>query len=154
MMGVFDKIISLLKSSGVSYELLEHKPVYTSLDASSIRDTNLSMGAKALVFMADKKPILVVLPGDKKVDTSIFKKSFGIKDFRMASKEEVKEITSLEVGAIPPLGSALNLASYFDEIFKEKDMMAFNAGSHTKSIKMKAADLLDIEKPVFGNYAV
>ena len=41
---------------------------------------------------ADKKSIMIVVPGDKKVDTSIFKKLYQIKDLEMATKEQVKKI--------------------------------------------------------------
>ena len=148
-MTVFEKIIQTFNEQGVKYELLEHEPVYTSADAAKIRDTKLSDGAKALVFIADKNPILVVLPGDKKVDTSMFKKLFGISDLAMATKEQVKEITGLEVGAIPPVGSVMGLKVYFDDEFKSKDIVSFNAGSHSKSIRIQASELIKVENPIF-----
>ena len=83
-MSVLEKIKEILDSFSIEYEILNHEPVYTSLDAAKIRDTGLSNGAKALVFMADGKPILIVVPGDKKVDLRKFKQKFSIKDLRMA----------------------------------------------------------------------
>lgn len=153
-MTVFEKIVELFDSKKISYEVIEHAPVYTSADAARIRDTGLGNGAKALIFMADKKPILVVLPGDKRVDTRKFKRLFNIKDLEMASKEGVFKITGLEVGSIPPVGAVVNLKAYFDESFKAKDVIAFNAGSHSKSIRMKASDLIAVEKPLFGSYVL
>ncbi len=153
-MTVFEKITELFDSNKISYEVIEHEPVFTSADAAKVRDTSPSDGAKALVFVADKNPILVVLPGDKKVDTKIFKKIFNIKDLFMADKEKVCEVTTLEVGSIPPIGKVLGLKSYYDAVFKEKDVVVFNAGSHTKSIKMKAKDLITCEEPTFGGFAV
>ena len=151
-MSVLEKIKEILDSFSIEYEILNHEPVYTSLDAAKIRDTGLSNGAKALVFMADGKPILIVVPGDKKVDLRKFKQKFSIKDLRMASKEEVKDITTLEVGSIPPVGKAMNLKSYFDSSFLEKDVVAFNAGSHLVSIRMKAKDLIKVESPVIYEF--
>lgn len=80
-MDVFEKIKKSLNSSGVEYEVIEHEPVYTSEDAAKIRDTSLDMGAKALVLMADKKPVLAVLPGNQRMDFKRFKKEFGVKRF-------------------------------------------------------------------------
>lgn len=147
-MDVYERIIELLDEEDVEYEVMEHEPVYTSEDAAKIRDTDVSMGAKALVLMADKKPVLVVVPGNERLDFKKFKKEFGVKDLRMAKPNEVKEVTSLEIGAIPPVGKAMGLESYYDNSFKEKDIVAFNAGSHTKSIKIQAQDLISIERPV------
>lgn len=146
-------IILLLKESNVQFEAYEHEPAHTSQEAARIRNTDLSMGAKALIFIADKNPILVVCPGDKKVDTKIFKSLFGIKDIVLATPEKVTELTTLKIGSIPPIGKALNLKSYFDVSFREKDDVVFNAGSLTFSVKMKASDLIKVEEPIFGDYS-
>jgi Ala-tRNA(Pro) deacylase len=150
-MTVHEKIIDLLDKNNVEYEVIEHEPVFTSADAAKIRDTNVSMGAKALVLMADKKPVLAVVPGNERLDFKKFKKEYGVKDLRMAKPEEVFEITTLEIGSIPPVGKAMDLKSYYDESFLEKDVVAFNAGSHTISIKMKAKDLISVELPVISS---
>ena len=153
-MTVLEKIIQKLNGEGIEYSRIEHEPVYTSEEAARIRDADISMGAKAIVCFADKRPCLVVVPGDKKIGFKLFKALFGVKDMRMASASEVTVLTTLEIGAIPPTGSLMDLKSYFDESFKLKDRVAFNAGSHTVSVVMKARDLIKTEKPVFGDFAV
>ncbi|MEK7595061.1 MAG: YbaK/EbsC family protein [Patescibacteria group bacterium] len=153
-MTVFEKILEKLNTLGYSYEVLEHEPVHTSADAARVRDTALEEGAKALVFIADKTAILVVLPADKKVDTKVFKAEFKIKDLCMASREAVKALTALEVGSIPPTGSILGLKTYFDHAFKSKEIAVFNAGSLTSSVKMKTVDLIGMENPTFGSFSV
>ena len=151
-MTVFEKIKGFFDTARVKYKVIEHAPVYTSADAAKIRDTTMSMGAKALVFFADKVPILIVVSGDRKVNTKKFKKEFAIKDLRLATPEEVLSLTSLKVGSIPPVGKALDIKSYYDVAFKEKEEVAFNAGSHTTSITMQACDLITVEDPIFGNF--
>ena len=151
-MSVLEKIKEILDSLSIEYELLNHEPVYTSADAAKIRDMGLSNGAKALVFVADGEPVLIVVPGDKKVDLRKFKQLFKVKDLRMSSREEVKEITTLEVGSIPPVGKAMNLKSYFDASFLDKEIVAFNAGSHSVSIRMKARDLIQAENPIIESF--
>lgn len=146
-MTVFEKIKSLLDEREFVYEVIEHEPVHTSADAAKIRDTDVSNGAKALVMFADKKPLLFVVPGNKKADFKKIKKTLKVKDLRMATPEEVLDLTTLKVGSIPPIGRAINLKSYFDSSFQTKDKVAFNAGSLTTSIIMKAKDLIDLENP-------
>ena len=147
-MSILNNIIAILDAGNMYYEKLEHAPVYTSEQAAEIRDASLDTGAKALVFLADKKPILVVVPGDKRANLSKIKKRLGVKDLRMATREQVEELTTLKPGSIPPVGTAMGLPSYYDESFRDKDKVAFNAGSLTVSIIMSAQDLLNIEKPV------
>jgi prolyl-tRNA editing enzyme YbaK/EbsC (Cys-tRNA(Pro) deacylase) len=152
-MTVYERIISLFQTNSIAYERVEHPPVYTSLEAAKIRNLDLSTGLKALVFFADGAPVLVVVPGDKKVNTNDFKKIFGFRDLRFASPKEVFNIIGIEIGAVPPLGKALNLNSYFDKSIENKTKVAFNAGLHTVSVYMNASDLLKVEKPIIGEFA-
>jgi Cys-tRNA(Pro) deacylase len=150
---VFEKIKKLLEENNVNYQLFEHEPVFTSEQAAAIRNTPKRFGAKAMIFAADSKPLLIVVPGDKRVDTKTFKKLFKIKDLRLLSGDEVKELTGLEIGAIPPFGSTMNLPTYLDEEITQNEGIVFNVGAHTKSIKMKPTDFLKLEKPVVGNFS-
>jgi len=152
-MTVLEKILKLFNDNRIEFVRIDHEPVYTSEDAAKIRDTVLSIGAKALILYADNNSILAVVPGDKKLDFNKFKKNFVVKDLRMASKDEVYNLTGLEVGSIPPVGKSINLKSYFSDDFKFKDTVAFNAGMHTVSIKMKVEDLLKLENPVIGDFS-
>jgi len=153
-MTIFEKIKKILDEAEVKYSVIEHEPVYTSVQAGRIRDVDISQGAKSLILIADERPILAVVPGDKKVDFKTLKRSFGIKDLRMASPDEVVKITTLEIGAIPPIGRAMGIDSYYDQSFLEKDDVVFNAGSHTISIFMKACDLLALERPEISEIAL
>lgn len=153
MSEILHKIISKLDLAGVAYESFEHVPVITSEDAARVRDTDMSMGAKALIFLADGEPIVVVVPGDKKLDLGKFKKLFDVKDLAMADDEKLKNITGLSKGAVPPMGSVFGIRTFFSEDFLHKDMVAFNAGSHTNSVCMKAEDLVKVENPTFGDFS-
>lgn len=151
---IFEKIIKLLKENDINYELIEHEPVYTSEEAANVRGTSLRQGAKAIVFSADKHPILIVVPGDKKIDTKIFKERYGIKDLKILSPDEVKEKTGLEIGAIPPFGNLMGLPTYVDELLTQNKEIVFNAGSHTKSIRMSSQDYIKLCRPKIGDFSV
>lgn len=151
---IFQDLISLLKKNNITYQLYEHLPVYTSQEAAKIRQTSQTQGAKALVFLADKKPILLVLPGNKKVDTRTFKKTFGVNDLSFAKAEQVLELTGLEIGAIPPFGNVMNLTTYVDKTLLNEEEIAFNAGAHTKSIKMKTKDYLNLCQSKISSFSL
>lgn len=151
--SVFENIKDLLDKNKISYKLIEHKPAFTSEDAAKIRGSSLSLGAKALIMKADKKSIMIVVPGDKKVDTSTFKKLYQVKDLEMATKEEVKAVSGVEVGAVPPFGNLFKIPLYFDKTIVENGVVFFNAGSHSKSISLKGSDLEKITKPIVGNFS-
>lgn len=149
---VFEKIKTLLKENKVSYQLFEHEPVFTSEEAAKIRGTALKQGAKAIIFFADKNPVLIVVSGDNRVDTKKFKQEYHIKDLCLLNPDEVKELTGLEIGAIPPFGNLMKLATYMDEKVLENEEIIFNVGSHTKSIKMRLRDFVNLCQPIIGNF--
>lgn len=147
-MSVYEKIIQTLKSNNLKYQALEHEPTKTCADSARLRGTTPDQGAKALVCIADKKPILITLPCSKRLDTKLFKNTFGVKDLRFATPEEVKEITSLEIGSIPPLGSLFGLTTYMDTDLGKNIQIAFNAGDVSKSVIVGFADFVNLEQPI------
>lgn len=152
--AVYAAIIAKIERAGINnYDKYEHEPVYTSEDAAKIRDTSYEQGAKALVMYGDKKPLMVVVSGASKVDMKALKQFANIRDLRMATPEEVKKLTSLPIGAIPPFGSLFDLPTYVDEKLGENQQIAFNAGLHTKSIKMAYKDWLKAENPLNGTFS-
>jgi Ala-tRNA(Pro) deacylase len=108
----------------------------------------LHQGAKALVLQADKKYILLVVPGDMRADLESLKTHLQVRRLAMASKDSVKEKTGLEVGAVPPFGSTIGLTTYIDPRMADNTEIVFNAGRHDRSIKMKYLDFMAVEKPV------
>ena len=139
-MSVYETIIQLLDSHRIKYQALEHEPTPTCEDSARVRGTSPDQGAKALVCYADKQPILIVLPCSRKLDPKLFKSLFAVRDLRFATPEEVKILTSLEIGAIPPLGHIFNLTTYVDKTLSGEPKIAFNAGDRTRSVIMSYAD--------------
>ncbi len=150
--SVFEEIVALLKENKIEHEVMQHEPVLTSEDAARVRNTPLAEGAKALVMYADGKPIMVVVPADKKANTNSLKKTYNIKDLRMASKEEAETVTRTKIGAIPPLGNLFGIPLYVDETLGNNEMVVFNAGEHTKSIRMKYRDFVTVSSPTIGSF--
>jgi Cys-tRNA(Pro) deacylase len=152
-LSVFDQIRALLDENEVAYRVLEHEPAFTSEEAARVRGTELSQAAKALVFRADRKPMLIVVPGDRRVDTEAVKREFGIHNLWFVSPEQVEELTGVRIGAVPPFGSLLGIPTYLDRRVVENDRIVFNAGSHTRSVLMSPADLVALTDPTIGQYS-
>lgn len=137
---VFEKIVEFLDERSVAYEVMEHAPVFTSEEASKVRGTKLEQGAKAMIMYADDKPVMLVLAANKKVDMKQFKELEKIKNLRMASPEEVQKVSGVQIGAVPPFGNLFGIPVFIDKSLEANEEIAFNAGSHSKSIKMKYKD--------------
>lgn len=147
MHQVTQRIIDLLDSNDIPYQLFIHKPIVTSQEASQMRGTDIAQGAKSLIFLADNTPLLLVLGGDKRVDFKAIKSRLSVKDLKMASHDEVKRLTGCDVGGVPPIGLVLDIATYLDDCFMQNDMMDYNAGDRGVSIKMAVSDYLKLQAP-------
>jgi len=150
---VYAKIIAMLKEHSFVFETYEHAPVKTSEDAAKIRNTPLHEGAKALVMYADDKPIMMVLPADLKADLTQFKHTFHVRDLRMATPDEVIKITGVPIGAVPPFGHIFGIPLYVDEGLRDNKEIVFNAGLHTKSVRMQEKDFEKVAHPTTGQFS-
>ncbi len=152
--AIYDRIIATLKNAHVAYQSYEHAHVKTSEESAAIRNTPLSWGAKAIVLFADDKPIMVVVGGDRKIDLKGFKKLYGIKDLRMATPEQVEQVTSVTIGAVPPFGHIFSIPLYMDAALRETETVVFNAGLHTKSISLSQGAYESVAHPIVGEFSI
>ncbi len=154
-MELFERIIALLDGNKIEYKLLKHEPVYTSEQAAAARtDVSLHQGAKAMVVkyqrlnIKDQKEfIMCVLPGDKRIDFKKIRKVLNIADATLASPEEVERVIGVKVGAVSPFGNLSGLKVLLDESICDNEEIVFNAGDHSKSVKMKLSDYLCVVNP-------
>lgn len=150
---VYSQILAMLKEGHIVHEAYGHEAVRTSEEAAKIRGTALHQGAKALVMVADGKPLMVVVPGDERIDMTAFKHLHKIRDLRMATPDEVKKITGVPIGAVPPFGHIFDIPLYMEEGLRTNKQISFNAGLHTKSILMNETDYEKVARPVVGAFA-
>ncbi|NCS32573.1 hypothetical protein GW793_03715, partial [bacterium] len=96
---VTSKIAELLETNNMWFETFEHEPVRTSEEASKVRDGyTIDQGAKALIIRvkissANKKFVMLVLPGVSRFDVNRVKQLFEAKDIRFATEQEVDDLT-------------------------------------------------------------
>ena len=143
----YQKIITFLQGKHVTYEALEHEPVFTSEQAAVVRGTKLHQGAKALLFKAKNDFVLVVMPADKKGDSKKIKEVLGVKDLRFATPGEVKDLMDCEIGACYPFGGIIGIRTLVDQGLADNEFIAFNAGDHTKSLKIAYKDYIQATEP-------
>lgn len=144
---VSDQIQQKLSNLGVKFQVLEHEPIITSQEAAKARKSSEAQGAKSLIMKADDQLIMVVVPGDKKADTKAIKKKLNFKSVEMASKDVVEDVTKVEIGGVPPMGSLFDIPTYVDKSLAENQEIYMNAGSKSLSIKLSYEDYLRLEQP-------
>jgi nondiscriminating aspartyl-tRNA synthetase len=152
---VVAKIKKVLDSRAVTYEFSEHEAVRTSEEAAALRGTSLSNGAKALILSGKKTntPVMVVIPGDKKISFEAVTAAIGEKA-EFEKPENILATYGIKVGGVPPFGNLLGMKVYMDSAIVQLEQVSFNAGMQTCSITMKGEDLAEVTEAEVGNFAV
>ena len=141
-------IRQLLGDADFAFRELHHEPTRTSEDSARVRGEPLHIGGKALVMKGVDRYALFVLPADHKSNSSAIRRELGFRKMRFATPDELKELTGLVPGSVPPFGRPiLPFDLYLDEALTQNDRIAFNAGSLTDSIILAMSDYLQIARP-------
>lgn len=141
-MTLEENIVALLQQQGIDYEIREHEPVYTNPAMADALGVSEAETVKSLVLTTKEKDMVVlVMPGDKKVDWKKAAKTVGSKKVSFAKPEAVSEAVGCEVGCVPPFGHLSKLPVFFDGQMLHKQYVFFNPGVHHKSFKVASRDL-------------
>jgi nondiscriminating aspartyl-tRNA synthetase len=143
------EIINRLKVNNFEYKLVEHKEVTTSEEASTVRDTKMEEGVKAIILRGKNtnKNIMVCVPANQKIDLKLLK-DLESENFEFEKEDAIKSKYGLEVGGIPPFGNLLGLTTYFQKSVLDEKRAAFNCGYKNRSIIMNSKDLTELVKPI------
>jgi prolyl-tRNA editing enzyme YbaK/EbsC (Cys-tRNA(Pro) deacylase) len=150
---IAQQIVDLLRQHGCWFEQFTHEPVRTSEESAALRDGyTLQQGAKALIVRAKipnegKKFVMLVVPGDRKFDSTKVKQVLGAKDIRFATEDEVDQITKgVKPGGVPPFGNLFGLQVISDTALYGNEKIVFNAGRNA-SIGVMSADYKRLVQP-------
>jgi prolyl-tRNA editing enzyme YbaK/EbsC (Cys-tRNA(Pro) deacylase) len=151
---VLDAIRDLLSAAGVAHREVTHEPTLTSADSARARGETLEVGGKALVLKVDDTFRLFVLSAARKLDSAAVKRHFKAKKLRFATGDELREMTGLPQGAVPPFGRPILPYDLFvDDSVLENESIAFNAGSLTTSIIMAVDDYTRVAQPAVFTFS-
>jgi Ala-tRNA(Pro) deacylase len=149
-MTLEENIIALMKKNKIAYEVYEHEPVFTNPAMAEALNVSEAQTVKSLVLSTKEgRMIVLVLPGNKKVNWKQAAAGAGTKKVSFAKPENVSQAVGCEVGCVPPFGHLTTLDIYMDPDLAKKNFVYFNPGVHDKSFKIKAWDLKKLCNPSF-----
>ncbi len=93
-----------LRDKGVDFELIPlTQTVHSVHDVQVACKCEASEVIKTLIFIGSK-PIVVILPGDKRANIAKIEELIGERGLRMAKPAEVMALTGYSVGSVSPFG--------------------------------------------------
>ena len=153
-MAIPAKVKSYLDKSGIDYEEIAHKTVFTAYDAAQTLKKKLNEVAKNLLIEADKIHVLVILPADKKVDLGKLKKALGAKKVSIPKEQVMVKVLKIKPGSLSSFGKLHKLEVLVDKAMLGTKKVLFSTGSFTDSVLMKAKDFIKMEEAKLANVAM
>ena len=112
----------------------------TSEQAANVLNCRLGQIAKTISVFVDKKPVLVLMSGDMKLDNKKFKDRFGCRP-RMVPVDEVENLIGHAVGGVCPFAVNEGVQIYLDESLRRFEVIFPAAGSSNSLVKLNLAEI-------------
>ena len=126
------------------------KPVKTVEQAVKATDSNPKQIIKSLLFISEEEPVLVIVDGESKADLNKLAKIFG--KVRLATPEEVKQITGFEVGALPPVG--IKVKTIVDRKVLENEFVIGGGGRIDRLSKLNPGKIVEYQNAIIVDVKV
>lgn len=154
------KLVEYLKKAGVNHKVLEHKTVYTAIDAANTMKRKLSEVGKSLFVKADKDYYIVIIPADANIDFKKLAEAIGqnfqktVKVVRIPGEDIMEAALKIKKGTLSAFGKIHDLPVIVDKKLKKSKTAIFPTGSFNHSVEMKVSDFIKQEEAKEGEFAV
>ena len=163
MASIPSKVIKFLEKSGIKYEIIKHRTVYTAYDKAATLRMKPNIVGKTLVLKTDSDMVVVLIPGNKNLDKvkfhkilNIWRKKQGIelsKKIDFISEVVMKnKFKGIKLGSIPPFGKLFGLPTFIDKGLSKEKKIFINTGIYEESFKVspKIFDKLEAISGIFA----
>lgn len=143
-----DKVKKFFESLGETQRVVEFaESTATSEQAAQVLGCEVGRIAKTISVFVDKKPILVLMSGDTKIDNKKFRAKFNCRP-HMIQIDEVEKLIGHAVGGVCPFAVNDGVPIYLDESLKRFEYIYPAAGSSNSVVKLTLDEL-----PRYINFA-
>lgn len=136
-----EEIYQWLKTSGISYEITEHKAVYNMAELSEAELPWPEAIGKNLFIRDDKKRgyYLITMRGDKTCDLKAFRKEHGLRVLSFASAGELEAILGL-------LNDEARQVKFFldRDFLKPPGLVGVHPNENTATVWLRPEDLMAV----------
>lgn len=135
-----------LEHHALQATLIEPKiPTPTVLDAARALGVEPADIIKSVAFEAkDQTVVLVIAPGDRRIDANKVAHIFGLERLKMASPARVLEVTGYPAGGVPPVGHPEGLRVLMDATLLERQSLIGGGGSERLLLRISPAEVVRV----------
>jgi len=132
-----------LEGLGIPHRIFFHEGIVTSFEqAASERGQRESQVVRSILFQTRPEEfVMVLVAGPAQVDWKRFRQLVGRSRVRMATEDEVLEITGYRVGTVSPFGLKNQVKVLIDASVLKEEEVSIGSGVRSTALIMNSADL-------------
>ena len=132
-----------LDTLNIPHRVFRHENQLMSFEqAAAERNQRREQIVRSILFqIRPGEFVMVLVAGREQVDWRKLRQFVGRSRVRMATEEEVLEMTGYRVGTVSPFGLKTELKILIDESVLREEEISLGSGSRQTAILMKSADL-------------
>lgn len=148
-----DSPSDFIRRYGVDAKIVEFEESVETVEAAArAAGAPPSDIVKTLLLIVDGRPMAVLLPGDRKLDYRKLSELTKASKIRMASPDEIEELTGLMPGGLTPLSECIRgLKVIVDGSIASKERVWTGGGSMNALANVSVRDLLRALRPIVAD---
>ncbi|MDQ2980819.1 MAG: YbaK/EbsC family protein [Actinomycetota bacterium] len=142
-----ERVTAYLREAGAEVrveEFAEGTP--SAKDAARAIGCELGQIVKSLVFDCGGRPVLVLVPGDRRADSEKIARAAGSPFARIAGTEEVQDATGFEPGAVAPFPLPRVCSVFIERTLLAQPVLWIGAGSSRHMAALSPTELVRLSR--------
>jgi len=137
-------VTAALDAAGIPYRFFVHPgPVHSLEQAAAERGQTPDQVVRSIVFrLAAGEFVMVLCAGARQISWPALRQYLGVSRVSMASRDEVREVTGYELGAVSPFGLPTPLRILIDESVLSSAEISLGSGVRGTTVILRRDDLL------------
>ncbi len=142
-----ERVTSYLREAGAEVRVEEFpEGTPTAQAAARAVGCDLAQIVKSLVFDCDGRPVLALVPGDRRADSEKIARAVGSRFARIAGAEEVQDVTGFDPGAVAPFPLPRVERIFIDRTLLVHELVWIGAGSERHMAALSPPELVRLSR--------
>jgi Cys-tRNA(Pro) deacylase len=142
-----ERVTAYLRDAGAEVRVEEFPDgTPTAQAAARAVGCELAQIVKSLVFDCDGRPVVAMVPGDRRADAEKIAAASGARHARIAGSEEVQDVTGFEPGAVAPFPLPRVERVFIDRTLLSHRLVWIGAGSDRHMAALSPSELVRLSR--------
>ena len=142
-----ERVTSYLRDAGAEVRVEEFpEGTPTAQAAARAVGCELAQIVKSLVFLCDGRPVVAMVPGDRRADAGKIASAAGSSSARIGGVEEVQDATGFDPGAVAPFPLPRIDRVFIDRTLLSHPLVWIGAGSDRHMAALAPAELVRLSR--------